>query len=172
MTIYWIFVKHYAGLAFKFVAKYPWQILAIALAIAAYLGWSNASKWESRANRENAAHAETVKGYEAALKLARKQNLDQVAAIESRQARVIEKEVVRYVEAKSNYSRALSDRMRKQTASGGSDPGKCNIPVISEVPGETLRDTETAIISRKDAEIVAENQAKLEAIIAAWLALE
>jgi len=174
MTIYWIFVKHYAGLAFKFVAKYPWQILAIALAIAAYLGWSRADKWELRAASEKAAHAQSVKNWRDAYALAKEKNLAEVAKIEAGYKSAIDKRKIEYVYVEKEYRGTLAarlgdDRLRvTSTEVNSSCPIGYGLPVISRMPGGVLQRDQAAIVSRSDLEIVAENQAKLEGLVGAW----
>lgn len=174
MTVYWIFIKHYAGNAWGVVTRYPWQMLATALAISAYLGWSSADKWEMRANQEKTAHAETVKNWQSAYAKARDKNLAEVAAKEADYKAKIDKRKVEYVYVEKEYRGNLAARLNNDslrvtsTEVNSSCPIGYGLPVISRMPGGVLQRDQAAIVSRSDLEIVAENQAKLEGIVGAW----
>lgn len=175
--IMWIFAKHYAVKAWGIVTRYPWQILAIALAISAYLGWSRAAKWEGRAAAEKAAHAQSVKNWRDAYALAKEKNLAEVAAIEANHKAKIDKRKIEYVYVEKEYRGTLAarlgdERLRVTPEAGASCPIGYGLPVVSKMPGGVLHRDQAAIVSRSDLEIVAENQARLEGVVGAWQDLD
>ena len=171
--IMWIFIKHYAGNAWGIVTRYPWQILAIALAISAYLGWSRADKWEGRAASEKSAHAQSIKNWQSAYAKAKEKNLAEVAAIEANHKAKLDKRKIEYVYVEKEYrgnlaARLNNDSLRVTSEAGASCPIGYGLPVVSKMPGGVLHRDQAAIVSRSDLEIVAENQAKLEGVVGAW----
>ena len=172
--IMWIFAKHYAVKAWGIVTRYPWQMLAITLAISAYLGWSRADKWEGRAANEKAAHAQSIKNWQSAYAKAKEENLAEVAKIEAGYKSAIDKRKIEYVYVEKEYRGTLAarlgdDRLRvTSTEVNSSCPIGYGLPVISRMPGGVLQRDQAAIVSRSDLEIVAENQAKLEGLAGAW----
>lgn len=175
--IMWIFIKHYAGKAWGIVTRYPWQILAIALAISAYLGWSRADKWEGRAANEKAAHAQSIKNWQSAYAKAKEKNLAEVAAIEANHKAKLDKRKIEYVYVEKEYrgnldARLHNDSLRVTSEAGASCPLGYGLPVVSKMPGGILQRDQAAIVSRSDLETVAENQAKLEGIVGAWRDLD
>ena len=173
IVIMWIFAKHYAVKAWGIVTRYPWQILAIALAISAYLGWSRADKWEGLANQSVAAHAQSIKNWQSAYAKARDKNLAEVAKIEAGYKSAIDKRKIEYVYIEKEYrgnlaARLNNDSLRVTSEAGASCPLGYGLPVVSKMPGGVLHRDQAAIVSRSDLEIVAENQAKLEGIVGAW----
>jgi len=175
--IMWIFIKHYAGKAWGIVTRYPWQMLSIALAISAYLGWSSADKWEGLANQSVAAHAQSIKNWQLAYAKARDKNLAEVAAIEANHKAKLDKRKIEYVYVEKEYrgnlaARLNNDSLRVTSEAGASCPIGYGLPVISKMPGGILQRDQAAIVSRSDLETVAGNQAKLEGVVGAWQDLD
>ena len=175
--IMWLFAKDYAGRLLGLIAKYPWQIFCLGLALALWWQWDSANDWQVKAGKEKAAHLQSIENWRLAYAQAKQKNLDEVAAIEAKQAQIIEKEVIKYVYVEKDYRTNVANRsgnvgLRIQANADTSCPIGYGLPVISEMPAGSLSPDTAAIVSRTDLDIVATNQAKLEGIVAAWTALE
>ena len=174
-NIMWLFAKTYVGRLLGLIAKYPWQIFCLGLAMALWWQWDSANDWQRKAAREKAAHAQSIENWRLAYAQAKQKNLDEVAAIEAKQAQIIEKETIKYVYVEKDYRANVANRAGRLPVQANADtscPIGYGLPVISEMPAGVLSADTAAIVSRTDLDIVATNQAKLEGIVAAWTALE
>ena len=173
--IMWLFAKEYMRRFIGLIAKYPWQIICLCLAIGALWQWDNANDWQVKAGEEKAAHAQSIENWRLAYAQAKQKNLDEVAAIEARRNKIIEKETIKYVYVEKDYRANVANRAGRLPVQANADtscPIGYGLPVISEMPAGVLSADTAAIVSRTDLDIVATNQAKLEGIVAAWSALE
>ena len=174
-NIIWLFAKTYAGRLFGLIAKYPWQIFCLGLALALWWQWDSANDWRALAGQEKAAHLQSIENWRLAYAQARQKNLDEVAAIENKQSQIIEKEVIKYVYVEKDYRANVANRAGRLPVQANADtscPIGYGLPVISEMPAGVLSADTAAIVSRTDLDIVATNQAKLEGLAGAWIALE
>ena len=173
--IMWLFAKDYVGRLLGLIARYPWQIFCLGLALALWWQWDNANDWQVKAAQEKAAHAQSIENWRLAYAQAKQKNLYEVAAIEAKQSQIIEKEVIKYVYVEKDYRANVANRAGRLPVQANADtscPIGYGLPVISEMPAGVLSADTAAIVSRTDLDIVATNQAKLEGLAGAWIALE
>lgn len=135
----------YAGIAF--------------FAILAVVQYGNARHWEKR----YIASEKTVAQYEAAQVAAVEINKAKVAQIESEYAAIAEKSEIDY-EKRIADNRIALDRWMRQQANKGNTPS-AGTGKAASVSGETVPNTETAIVPVSDLEIVADAYAQLDALI-------
>ncbi|MES2782575.1 MAG: hypothetical protein V4657_07255 [Pseudomonadota bacterium] len=148
-----------------------WYRIAIAvlLMLGIYLLLANISlrnqvkHWKNRYTVEATAHITTKVDYANAQQVAADINKRQVARIESEYAAIAEKSEKSYEKRLADNRATLAKFLRSKAAKGASEG--TGTGSTTEMPGEPLQATETAIIPVTDLETVADAYAQLDALI-------
>ncbi len=156
------------GVRWLFKAWYRIAI-AVLLMVGVYLLLANISlrnqvkHWKTRYTVEATAHITTRVNYANAQQVAADINKRQVARIESEYAAIAEKSEKSYEKRLADNRATLAKFLRSKAVKGASEgTGTGN---TTEMPGEPLQTSETAIIPVTDLETVADAYAQLDALI-------
>lgn len=142
----------------------PYAAIGLFALIAA-VQWQSARHWEKRYIGSEKAHSATKAAYMGAQLAAQELNKAKVAQIEREYAIIAEKSEREYDALLNDNRRAVANFMRSQAAKRAAEGSRTG--EAAPVSGETVPDTETAIVPVSDLEIVADAYAQLDAL-RAW----